>query len=178
MKRLLIISLGCRIVICKLISHFIRKFPTLEFCLSDGFPCHYNALSFLIRPSGSSSFTSPFAANPEKNLITKVLSLINCNKTNTEKIPANPPFMHRLAALGKHYLFMTHKKMKKENKVSSGTFRRQSQFYINFVLSVRGEVGPLFSRIWLARIFSVINNSRAGQPTIVGAEARSGADTG
>ena len=68
--------------------------------------------------------------------------------------------------------------MKKENKVSSGTFCRQSQFYINFVLSVRREGGPLFSRIWLARIFSVINNSRAGQPTIVGAEARSGADTG
>ena len=58
--------------------------------------------------------------------------------------------------------------MKKENKVSSGTFRRQSQFYINFVLS---EGGPLFSR-FLARIFSVINNSRAGQQSWVQRQGR------
>ena len=60
--------------------------------------------------------------------------------------------------------------MKKENKVSSGTFCRQSQFYINFVLSV-SEGGPLFSR-FLARIFSVINNSRAGQPSWVQRQGR------
>ena len=61
---------------------------------------HYKALSFLMRPSGSSSLTSPFAVKPKQSLIKQGYSrqcggcVADCGNNINKPYQAREPAIH------------------------------------------------------------------------------------